>query len=59
MHISNWKAKRSGPSITITGTTESGSSVKVSDIGIIEPRGRLVVAIERDGGEEHILRVGA
>lgn len=59
MHISNWSANRSGPAMTIRGTADiDGSPVKLSNIGKIETRGRLVIAIERDGGEEHILRVG-
>lgn len=59
MHISNWSASRSGPSLTVRGTADSdGSKVKIANVAKIETRGRIVVAVERDGGEEHILRVG-
>jgi hypothetical protein len=59
MHITNWSASRSGPALTIRGKDESdGASVKLANIGMIETRGRVVVAVERDGGQEHILRVG-
>lgn len=60
MHITEWSARRSGPSMTIHGKAEiDGSKIKIANIGKIEVRGRIVVAIEREGGEEHILRVGA
>lgn len=59
MHISNWSASRSGASMTVTGAADTdGSKVKLANIGKIEVRGRIVVAVEREGGEEHILRVG-
>lgn len=59
MHITNWSASRSGPALTIKGKAEAdGSNVKLANIGKIETRGRMVVAVERDGGEEHVLRVG-
>jgi len=57
MHISNWSVCRSGAGLTVRGTADiDGSKVKLSNIVKLETRGRLVVAIERDG-EEHILRV--
>lgn len=45
MHISKWSARRSGPSLTIKGTDESGKPVTLTNVKLIETRGRLVVAI--------------
>jgi hypothetical protein len=61
MHISKWSARRSGPSMTIKGTDESGKSVTLTNVKLIETRGRLVVAIGEPlsgnaRSEEHILR---
>jgi hypothetical protein len=56
MHIINWSARRSGPAMTIHGTAEiDGSKVKLTDVKLIETRGRLTVAVDGEG-EEHILK---
>ena len=55
MHLTNWKARRAGPRITVTGTGEDGKPAKIVGVDVIEPRGRLIVAVDKDGGE-HILR---
>jgi len=58
MHISNWTASRSGPAMTVRGkAAPDGQTMKIGNIGRIEVRGGLVIAIERDGHDEHILQV--
>ncbi len=56
MHLTNWKARRAGGRITINGTDQNGEPAKIVGVDVIEPRGRLIVAVDKDGGE-HILRV--
>lgn len=54
MKLKNWKARRAGGRITITGFDEAGNPAKVVGVDVIEPRGRLIVAVDKDRGE-HIL----
>lgn len=50
MHaLTNWKAKRAGPAMTITGTDEKGNAVKVVGVTDIVAGYPNPVAIERDG----------
>lgn len=64
MHVSNWSARRSGPSMTVKGRAvirrSSDVSVITDDVVItgvklIEQRGRMTVAVDQDGAE-HVLR---
>lgn len=55
MHIRNWKAKRSGAAITVKGKTRGGEDITVGNVGVIEPRGRMIVAVARDSEREYIL----
>lgn len=51
MHITNWSARRSGPSITVKGRGEASQEVSLTDVRLIEQRGRLIVAVQSDGNE--------
>lgn len=61
MHIFQWSARRSGPSMTVKGkadcdtTPGEGTPVTITNVKLIEMRGRMVVAVDA-GGEEYILR---
>jgi len=54
MRLTGWKARRAGGRITVTGKDEEGESAKIVGVDYIEPRGRMIVAVDKDG-EEHIL----
>jgi hypothetical protein len=57
MHaISNWRAKRSGPAITIEGRSQrTRRAIKVPHIKLIEARGRTVVALASNGEEYELI----
>jgi hypothetical protein len=53
--ITRWSARRSGPSMTVKGKDDAGmANVTLTDVRLIELRGRVVVAVQADGAE-HIL----
>lgn len=47
--ISNWKARRSGGRITITGHDETGTAERWPNIDTIEQRDGAIVATDKDG----------
>lgn len=53
MRITNWKARRAGGRITVTGSA-GGGPVKIVGVDVIEPRGGQVIATDKNG-ENHTL----
>lgn len=49
--ITNWKAKRAGGRITITGVTTDGQPIKVTGVDMIEcgKAGEVPTATDKDG----------
>lgn len=47
--ITDWKARRSGGRITLTGKDETGSAERWPNIDTIEPIGGAIVATNKDG----------
>jgi hypothetical protein len=54
MHLFNWKARRAGARITVTGTDSGGDRAKITGVSKIEPRGGRIIAVDAHG-EEHQL----
>lgn len=54
MRVFDWKARRVGAAITISGKDSGGDAVKLAGVRSIEPRGEGVVAIDGNG-EAHNL----
>lgn len=48
--LTNWKARRSGPTMTITAKTADGADIRVSDIDLIQAEDNgTIVAYRTDG----------
>jgi hypothetical protein len=59
--LTNWKARRAGGRITVTGTNKEGAPDKIVGVDRIEPRhdcDSAVFAFDRFG-EVHILKLSA
>jgi hypothetical protein len=58
MHkLTNWSARRSGPSMTVKGQQPNGTEAKLPNVKLIEVKVGRVVATDTDGNE-HELQVG-
>lgn len=56
MHLTNWKARRAGGRITVTGTDADGKDAKIVGVDVIQPRDGKIVAIDKNS-EEHTLAI--
>ena len=54
MHLFNWKARRAGGRITVTGKDSGGDAAKIVGVDVIEPRNGRIIAKDKTG-EEHLL----
>lgn len=56
MHVLNWSAKRSGPSIMVLGEDKDGKPVKLSKVACITPGDGCAIAETYDGAD-HVLKI--
>lgn len=58
MLLYDWKARRAGGRITITGKAPGGDAAKIVGVDVIEPRGSRVFAVDRNGDEHELIARG-
>lgn len=54
IELKNWKAKRAGGRITITGVDQHGQPLKVAGFDLIEP-GKLCAIATHMSGDKYVL----
>lgn len=54
MNLKDWKARRAGGRITVTGTDENGNDAKITNVEFVEPVRNHCRAVDKDGNEHHL-----
>jgi hypothetical protein len=56
MHtLTQWKARRAGGRITINGRELDGDPGKIVGVDVIEPRGGLIIATDKNGVDHRLI----
>lgn len=54
MTLTNWKARRAGGRITVTGTDENGKAAKIVGVDVIEPAVGFALATDKHGATHRL-----